>query len=148
MLFMDLGRSTAGSRRLHRFRLEDLLAAAGIFGRDTGMVGSARLELSCLHIVPLQLLNDVEQALPTPGVQHGAGDLHPPLRVAGHKIGGGNIEVGVFSTAECAMELGREVWACPGGFFAPESRGCNMLIEGGAKIICDSSSISRAISSL
>ena len=55
---------------------------------------------------------------------------------------------GVFSTAECAMELGREVWACPGGFFAPESRGCNMLIEGGAKIICDSSSISRAISSL
>lgn len=61
----------------------------------------------------------------------------------------GIAEVGRFDTwQDAARELGREVWACPGGFFAPESRGCNMLIEGGAKIICDSSSISRAISSL
>ena len=44
---------------------------------------------------------------------------------------------GTFSTASCAAELGREVYAVPGSIFSPNSAGANRLIESGAAIIAD-----------
>ena len=44
---------------------------------------------------------------------------------------------GTFSTAGCAAELGREVYAVPGSIFSPNSAGANRLIETGAAIVAD-----------
>ena len=48
---------------------------------------------------------------------------------------------GTFSTAEAAMDLGRELLAVPGSILSPESRGTNYLIANGACCIVDEESI-------
>lgn len=53
---------------------------------------------------------------------------------------------GTFSTAEAAIDLGREVLVAPGSIFAPESRGSNYLISNGACCIADIESLEVAIS--
>lgn len=53
---------------------------------------------------------------------------------------------GTFSTAETAMDLGRELLVVPGSIFSPESRGTNYLISNGACCIVDEESIEVAIS--
>lgn len=53
---------------------------------------------------------------------------------------------GTFSTAECAMDLGRELLVAPGSLLSPESRGANYLIANGATCIVDEESIEIAIS--
>lgn len=53
---------------------------------------------------------------------------------------------GTFSTATCAAELGRLVYAVPGPIFSPNSRGANWLIESGASVICDEQSLETRIS--
>lgn len=44
---------------------------------------------------------------------------------------------GTFSTADAALEAGREVLAVPGSIFSPESRGSNRLIRQGAAMVND-----------
>lgn len=44
---------------------------------------------------------------------------------------------GTFSTADAALDAGRDVLAVPGSIFSPESRGSNRLIRQGASIIND-----------
>jgi DNA processing protein len=44
---------------------------------------------------------------------------------------------GTFSTADRALEAGRDVFAVPGSVFAPECRGANRLIRQGASPIVD-----------
>ena len=53
---------------------------------------------------------------------------------------------GTFSTAEAAMELGREVLAAPGSILSPTSRGSNYLITVGACCIVDEDALEMAIS--
>lgn len=53
---------------------------------------------------------------------------------------------GTFSTATCAAELGRLVYAVPGSIFSPNSRGTNWLVESGAQVICDERSLETRIS--
>ena len=53
---------------------------------------------------------------------------------------------GTFSTAEAAMELGREVLAAPGSILSPTSKGSNYLITVGACCIVDEESLEMAIS--
>lgn len=48
---------------------------------------------------------------------------------------------GTFSTAEFALDAGREVMAVPGSIFAPECRGPNRLIRQGATPIADVSDL-------
>ena len=61
-------------------------------------------------------------------------------------IGEAGIPSGTFSTAEAAMELGREVLVAPGSVFSPESRGANYLISVGACCITDEESLEIALS--
>jgi DNA processing protein len=44
---------------------------------------------------------------------------------------------GTFSTADAALDAGREVIAVPGSVFSPESRGANRLIRQGASMATD-----------
>lgn len=53
---------------------------------------------------------------------------------------------GTFSTAEAAMELGRELLAVPGSILSPESRGANHLITCGAACIVDEEELEMSIS--
>lgn len=53
---------------------------------------------------------------------------------------------GTFSTAETAMQIGREVLVAPGSILSPESKGSNYLISCGACCISDEESIEVAIS--
>lgn len=53
---------------------------------------------------------------------------------------------GTFSTAEAAMEIGREVLAVPGSILSPLSRGANALISDGATCIVDADALETAIS--
>ena len=53
---------------------------------------------------------------------------------------------GTFSTAEAAIEYGREVLAVPGSIWSPLSRGSNQLISEGACGLVDEESIEVAIS--
>lgn len=53
---------------------------------------------------------------------------------------------GTFSTAEAAMDLGRELFVVPGSILSPESRGTNYLISNGACCIVDEESIEVAVS--
>ena len=53
---------------------------------------------------------------------------------------------GTFSTAETALELGREILAVPGSILSPESKGTNHLIANGACCIADEDALEMAIS--
>ncbi len=53
---------------------------------------------------------------------------------------------GTFSTAEAAMDYGREVLAVPGSIWSPHSRGSNRLIADGACGLVDEESIEVAVS--
>ena len=53
---------------------------------------------------------------------------------------------GTFSTAETAMDLGRELLAVPGSILSPQSRGSNHLIGLGATCIADEEELEMAIS--
>lgn len=52
---------------------------------------------------------------------------------------------GTFSTADAALDAGREVLAVPGSIFSPESRGSNRLIRQGAGSITDVSELAAAL---
>ncbi len=52
---------------------------------------------------------------------------------------------GTFSTADHALDLGREVLAVPGSIFSPESRGPNRLIRQGATPITDVSDLAHEL---
>ncbi|MBN1193097.1 MAG: DNA-processing protein DprA [Coriobacteriia bacterium] len=52
---------------------------------------------------------------------------------------------GTFSTADAALDAGRDVLAVPGSIFAPESRGSNRLIRQGATVVTDVSELAAAI---
>lgn len=55
---------------------------------------------------------------------------------------------GTFSTADYALEAGREVMAVPGSILAPESRGSNRLIAQGATAVVDVETLSAAVGML
>ena len=90
MLFSGVPASLRGGA-WDRLGLEDLLAAAGTVTGLLRVVKSARLQLPGLDIVLLKHVDDMEQTLAAPVVQHRAGDFHPPLGVAGHEVGGGDV---------------------------------------------------------
>ncbi|MBE0476854.1 MAG: DNA-protecting protein DprA [Coriobacteriia bacterium] len=52
---------------------------------------------------------------------------------------------GTFSTADFALEAGREVLAVPGSIFAPGCRGSNRLIRQGATPVTDVSELAAAV---
>lgn len=52
---------------------------------------------------------------------------------------------GTFSTADAALDAGRDVLAVPGSIFSPESRGSNRLIRQGAIPITDVSELAGAL---
>jgi DNA processing protein len=52
---------------------------------------------------------------------------------------------GTFTTADFALEVGREVLAVPGSIFAPECRGCNRLIRQGATPVTDVSDLAASL---
>lgn len=52
---------------------------------------------------------------------------------------------GTFSTADAALDAGRDVLAVPGSIFSPESRGSNRLIRQGAAAITDVSELALAL---
>lgn len=55
---------------------------------------------------------------------------------------------GTFSTADYALEAGRDVLVVPGSIFAPECRGANRLLRQGATPICDVSELADALVSV
>lgn len=52
---------------------------------------------------------------------------------------------GTFSTADAALDAGRDVLAVPGSIFSPESRGSNRLIRQGAASVTDVSELAAAL---
>ncbi len=52
---------------------------------------------------------------------------------------------GTFSTADYALEAGREVLVVPGSIFAPECRGANRLLRQGAQPVTDVSELAAAL---
>lgn len=52
---------------------------------------------------------------------------------------------GTFSTADAALDAGRDVLAIPGSIFSPESRGSNRLIRQGATSVTDVSELAAAL---
>jgi DNA processing protein len=55
---------------------------------------------------------------------------------------------GTFSTADYALEAGRDVLAVPGSIYAPECSGANRLIRQGATPITDADELCLAVESL
>lgn len=55
---------------------------------------------------------------------------------------------GTFSTADYALEAGRDVLVVPGSIFAPECRGANRLLRQGATPVCDVSELADALAAL
>ena len=53
---------------------------------------------------------------------------------------------GTFTTANAAVNMGRNVYAAPGSIFSPNSQGANHLIESGALIVVDECSLRMRIS--
>lgn len=53
---------------------------------------------------------------------------------------------GTLSTAQAALEMGRELYAAPGSIFSAHSRGTNWLISEGATILVDEESLEIALS--
>ncbi len=52
---------------------------------------------------------------------------------------------GTFSTADAALEAGRDVMAVPGSIFSPESRGSNRLIRQGAAVVNDVADLASSL---
>ena len=84
----------------HRLLLEHLLAGAGQGSVPTGVPQPVRAQLAGLDVVRDQHVGDVEHPAPKLRVQDGAGHLHPPLCVPGHKVGGGEEQVRVLPPAK------------------------------------------------
>lgn len=61
-------------------------------------------------------------------------------------IGEAGLPSGTFSTAEAAIELGREILAAPGSIFSPLSFGTNHLISEGACCIANEEAMEMALS--
>ncbi len=55
---------------------------------------------------------------------------------------------GTFSTADAALDAGRDVLAVPGSIQSPESRGCNRLIVEGATPVVDEESFDAVLANL
>lgn len=53
---------------------------------------------------------------------------------------------GTFSTAMAANQLGRDLYAVPGGIFSPESMGANQLVAEGAYVIASEIDLEQRIS--
>ncbi len=51
---------------------------------------------------------------------------------------------GTFTTADHALDIGRDVLAVPGSIFAPECRGSNRLIRQGAALVTDVTELAEA----
>lgn len=72
--------------------------------------------------------------------------------IAGLSVGVLVVEAGLpsgtFSTADDALDAGREVMAVPGSIYSPESRGANRLISQGATVISDATDLRTALSRL
>jgi DNA processing protein len=52
---------------------------------------------------------------------------------------------GTFTTADAALDAGREVLAVPGSIFSPESRGSNRLLRQGATVVNDVSDLAMSL---
>ena len=52
---------------------------------------------------------------------------------------------GTFSTADAALDAGRDVLAVPGSIFSPESRGSNRLIRQGATMVNDIADLAMSL---
>jgi len=52
---------------------------------------------------------------------------------------------GTFSTADAALDAGRDVFVVPGSIFSPESRGSNRLMSQGAVPVTDVSELANAL---
>jgi len=52
---------------------------------------------------------------------------------------------GTFSTADAALDAGRDVLAVPGSIFSPESRGSNRLLRQGAQMVNDVSDLASSL---
>lgn len=52
---------------------------------------------------------------------------------------------GTFSTADAALDAGREVIVVPGSIFSPESRGSNRLIRQGAAVVTDVAELAQLL---
>ncbi|MDI6900415.1 MAG: DNA-processing protein DprA [Anaerosomatales bacterium] len=57
----------------------------------------------------------------------------------------GGVKSGTFTTADFALDMGRDVWAVPGPVTSAESRGPNRLIRQGAVPITDESELRDAL---
>ncbi|GAB4286314.1 MAG: DNA-processing protein DprA [Coriobacteriia bacterium] len=57
----------------------------------------------------------------------------------------GGVKSGTFTTADYALDMGRDVWAVPGPITSAESRGPNRLIRQGAVPITDESELRDAL---
>ncbi len=57
----------------------------------------------------------------------------------------GGVKSGTFTTADHALDMGRDVWAVPGPITSAESRGPNRLIRQGAVPITDESELRDAL---
>lgn len=63
-------------------------------------------------------------------------------------IGEAGLPSGTFSTADTAMQMGREALCVPGSVYSPESRGTNYLIESGATCVSGAEALLVAFSRL
>ena len=85
-----------------------------------------------------------------PGVPPDASNFPPRNRIiSGLSLAVVVVEAGETSgaliTAEFAAEQGREIFAVPGGIYAPQSRGANKLIQNGAQPLLSAQDLMQAL---
>jgi DNA processing protein len=122
-------------------------------GRTIGILGSG-----VDKIYPPEHLKLAEQMMErgaiisdyAPGTPPDASNFPPRNRIiSGLSLAVVVIEAGETSgaliTAEFAAEQGREIFAVPGGIFAPQSKGANRLIQNGAQPLLKMDDIMQAL---